>query len=69
MSDDVDRANENAAIVLAVQLLARKPAGLIPCGACHFCSEDVPGDKLFCGVDCRDDHQKVEAAKGRNGKF
>lgn len=38
------------------------------CGSCHYCSETVKGDKLFCGSDCAADYeyeQKTLKAQGR----
>lgn len=38
------------------------------CGSCHYCSEAVKGDKLFCGSDCAADYeyeQKTLKAQGR----
>jgi len=47
--------------------LARFPR-LDRCGSCHYCSEVVKGDKLFCGAECAADYeyeQKVLKAQGR----
>jgi hypothetical protein len=38
------------------------------CGSCHYCSEAVKGDKLFCGAECAADYeyeQKTLKAQGR----
>jgi hypothetical protein len=37
-------------------------------GGCHYCSEAVKGDKLFCGAECAADYeyeQKTLKAQGR----
>lgn len=47
--------------------LARFPR-LDRCGSCHYCSESVKGDKLFCGAECAADYeyeQKTLKAQGR----
>jgi hypothetical protein len=47
--------------------LARFPR-LDRCGSCHYCSEAVKGDKLFCGAECAADYeyeQKTLKAQGR----
>lgn len=47
--------------------IARFPR-LERCGSCHYCSEEVKGDKLFCGPECASDYeyeQKVLKAQGR----
>jgi hypothetical protein len=41
---------------------------LARCGQCHYCSEKVNGDKLFCGSECAADYeyeQKVRKLQGR----
>ena len=47
--------------------IARFPR-LDRCGSCHYCSEVVNGDKLFCGAECAADYeyeQKTLKAQGR----
>jgi hypothetical protein len=47
--------------------IARFPR-LDRCGSCHYCSEIVKGDRLFCGPECAADYeyeQKVLKAQGR----
>jgi len=35
---------------------------------CHFCDETLQPEILFCNDDCRDDYEKEEAARARNGR-
>jgi hypothetical protein len=65
MSDEVDRANDQAQQMLDLQLKARKSV-IAPKGACHYCDEPLH-DGLFCNADCRDDFEKEQRAKERNG--
>ena len=37
-------------------------------GKCLNCVEPIALDQHFCCVECRDDHERIEAAKHRNGK-
>lgn len=60
MADIVDLGNERADEILAEQLAKRKPDGPKPCGFCHFCSEPVGPVDRWCGVECRDDWEKME---------
>lgn len=49
--------------------LARSRIGKIlhPKGECHWCA--APVDRLFCiGVDCRDDWERADRARERNGR-
>lgn len=69
MSDDADRADQR--ITAAVQSAlnqVRKATKLHSDGRCHFCDEAVPNALLFCNTDCRDDHEKHEAARQRAGR-
>ena len=45
---------------------AHKPA-LVPNGCCYNCDEPVCADAEFCDSNCRDDYERREAAKVRNG--
>lgn len=65
----LERVEENMRELLEHQ--ARRTASrprLDRCGSCHYCSEAVKGDKLFCGSDCAADYeyeQKTLKAQGR----
>lgn len=39
---------------------------LAPVGRCHYCTEGLHKDQLFCDNDCRDDWQRDQDAKARN---
>jgi hypothetical protein len=63
-----DTGNDTADLYLRVALSKRMDAGVKPCGSCHYCSEKVSHGGLFCDSFCRDDFEKEQAAKRRNGK-
>lgn len=66
MADEIDRANDQAQHILDMQLLRRKPT-LKPMGRCHFCDDELRFG-IFCSGDCRDDYEKEQRAKERNGQ-
>jgi hypothetical protein len=65
----LERVEENMREFVENQ--ARRTASqpkLARCGQCHYCSEDVKGDKLFCSSECAADYeyeQKTLRAQGR----
>lgn len=68
--DDVDRANDliqreidarRAAVHVAA---ARVP---VTTGRCFYCDEPVGMDKRFCSASCRDEWQREQDARRRNG--
>ncbi len=71
MSDIYDRATDREEKDRELALKYRKPT-VIPCGACHYCGEPLPAGMLFCPPiiegSCRDDWEREQAAKIRNGK-
>jgi len=65
----LERVEENMRELLEHQArrMASRPR-LDRCGSCHYCSEEVKGDKLFCGAECAADYeyeQKTLKAQGR----
>lgn len=65
----LELAEENlrAFVETVAKNIARFPR-LDRCGSCHYCSEKVKGDKLFCGAECAADYeyeQKTLKAQGR----
>lgn len=68
MTDQFDRAEELEQKQRDIAMAYRKPT-LKSCGLCHSCGEDVAGTRQFCDADCRDDYERIEAAKLRNGGF
>lgn len=72
MADEIDRAQEIEEKQRAQALLLRKPE-LVACGFCHWCGEQVKTGALFCepltpnDAGCRDDWQRDQDAKKRNG--
>jgi hypothetical protein len=66
MSDNVDRASKIEEKQRQQALLMRKPE-LKAVGFCHLCGDWVEPGRIFCSVDCRDDWDREQAAKQRNG--
>jgi hypothetical protein len=64
--DDTDRASEREEQARKDALALRMPA-MKPIGRCYWCDSDTHGNALFCSIDCRDDYQKAQDAKKRNG--
>jgi hypothetical protein len=67
MADDVDRATANAELALEAALQHRKPT-LPSTGYCYYCSDDVHVGARFCSPECRDDYEREETLRARNGK-
>lgn len=48
-----------------------KAQHLAPCGRCYWCDETIQAGTLFCrpdvGGSCRDDYEREQAARRRNG--
>ena len=69
MTDVLDLADQAEAAEQRFRdaaLSVRKPT-LVPCGQCHFCAEPLRSGLLFCGAECRDDHEREQDARRRNG--
>lgn len=65
----LERVEENMRELVERQAktLGRWPR-LDRCGSCHYCSEIVKGDRLFCGPECAADYeneQRILKAQGR----
>ena len=66
MSDHIDNTDKIifAEVARGLAAVRGRPA-LAPHGCCHYCDEPLAPALLFCGVDCRDDYEKEQAAKAR----
>lgn len=62
MSDEIDRANEQAQVILGLGLKARRPEGPQPTGYCLNCDEPLPIGR-WCDANCRDDWERLEGVK------
>lgn len=70
MSDVVDTANDIAETNVRVAIQNRPTERILyPKGTCYNCEAKVKSPKLYCDVDCRDDHQRLVKAKQRNGRI
>lgn len=61
--EDLDLASERSELERETQVAAvrRRPgSGLLACGKCHFCDEEVSTGKLYCNSDCATDHAKEQ---------
>jgi hypothetical protein len=68
MADEIDRANDEAERFLSEALKnARGGPVLLACGQCRYCGEGVAEGLRFCDADCRDDYDRLSAARKRNG--
>ncbi|MGX9785915.1 hypothetical protein [Janthinobacterium lividum] len=69
MSDHVDNTDKIifAEVTRGLAAVRSRPA-LVAHGCCYFCDEALAPAMLFCGVDCRDDYEKEQAAKARAGR-
>lgn len=67
MTDQLDRASELEEMDRAQALKKRMPE-LKAIGYCYNCNDDIHSGQLFCSTDCRDDYQREQDAKRRNGK-
>ena len=65
--NEADAAQPQEEAILKHALAYRKPE-LKFCGACYNCGESLGHGMIFCSADCREDWEKMEAAKVRNGK-
>jgi len=61
----IDTLNEAA--VRNIRQAAKTPT-LLFSGHCYFCDEEVTQPRLFCDVDCRDDHEKEQRLRRSAGR-
>lgn len=69
MADEVDLAQDQieAFLAAAIRRAQREPK-LKSNGDCHSCFAPIPRGLLFCDNLCREDYEREQAAKRRNGK-
>jgi hypothetical protein len=67
MADDIDRAQTETDFFLARAINNLQRRELTPRGECLFCAEKVTDRALFCGSECRDDYDRLVAARARVG--
>lgn len=64
MADEIDLTTAREDLILAARIRAvqtsAKQREHTPLGHCLYCEEPFTNepDRLFCDVDCREDHQK-----------
>ena len=68
MSDIIDNANDQAEMILQMELKRKREAGPEATGACLACDEVVPEGARWCDGDCRDDYERIVRAQRRNGR-
>jgi hypothetical protein len=65
--DEADRASDREEADRDRALKAARSIHSLPSiGACHWCHSPV--EEQFCGPECRDDWQKQQDARSRNGE-
>jgi hypothetical protein len=66
MADDIDKAQEQMEVIARANIENRHQptAGLTPCGECHYCGEEVDGDKLYCNGDHASRHHRQLKMRG-----
>jgi len=57
MSDIIDDANEQAELILALQLRQRRKEGQAPTGKCLWCDEPVADPRRWCDKECMEDYE------------
>lgn len=67
MADIIDQAQEQAERILQAELSAKRTVGPEATGYCLACGETVAHGMRWCNVMCRDDYQRIENARRRNG--
>lgn len=71
MSDEVDKANDLAEVLLSAAIRNVRPQ-LRPVGTCYSCGENLMDSlmkgSLFCDEHCRDDFEKQEKMRRINGR-
>jgi hypothetical protein len=69
MADDIDRAQaeEERFLAAAITNITLGQKTLKPTGHCLYCAETVAAGVRFCSTECRDDFDRLTAARARNG--
>lgn len=65
MADEADLAQAKNEHELAWLLARRLPEGPAPTGECLWCGEPVASGRRWCGLECRDDWQRLSRAPAR----
>ncbi|MFZ6640810.1 hypothetical protein ACO0LL_13775 [Undibacterium sp. TC4M20W] len=68
MSDIADSADARISLDLEFALNnMHRYAVVEPDLHCLFCDQAIEPGALFCNLDCRDDHERLQASKRRSG--
>jgi len=65
--DDADRADADVERLTQEALRNRKRSSMPMCGCCYGCGEPITG-RLFHDADCRDEYERRQSSRGRNGR-
>ncbi len=69
VADIVDTANDHAELLLRMSVAQQqRRARLLPRGTCLCCDAPVLPAVMFCDADCREDWEREQAARARNGR-
>lgn len=67
MADIIDNANDRIEIEMGRLLQSKRYSAMQPTGQCHYCSESVRSNLLFCDSECRDEYDREAAIRRRQG--
>lgn len=67
MTDIADAADAAIDAEMRDALSHKRPQGPEPCGACHFCGQDLAPGLRWCDAECREDWERIQIARKRNG--
>lgn len=68
MSDQLENADEATELFFRAAMSKKRPASLIPCEKCFYCSETIKQGALFCGSECSADYEDEQRRKKIAGK-
>jgi len=66
VADEIDKAQDREAELLADALAVRKPIGPPPCGFCYNCEEPVHPGARWCDLECKADWERIQVVKRDN---
>lgn len=66
--DDIDRAQAQEQMQRDAAIAAARAGTALATGHCHHCGRRLGALQRFCDSDCRDDYERIAAARRRNGR-
>lgn len=70
MTDQFDRASdlEQKDRDIMIAAIRRRCEALPYAGTCYYCGEFTKAGRRFCDSDCRDDFERQEAIRSKQGR-